>query len=329
MDFEPTVTPHPSYQLEDSTDDSDWDVDDSASRSAHQHASTSRLAPEPKVTLAGDVGKLPTGGQVVFLVGEAGERIAQGVEVDEAALVRVLVDGEQCGAMHGAGETTLVYLSTSIQLASLYPLASFLLSTLAPALSTIVASYHLPSYILPSSSNESPSAFSARLPLLTLSSTSPTSSSSSPFASLASSSLVEPYLPPNLLHGLPSTLLMLSSLLPNQPPTALLLVPTTTLPQPLNGPFSLSSPLTQTVGTTLYDAGGPVGLSDPGSIFRQLAIPPQAGRRGQPKLAEVKERLGWSWWKPQAGRTLPGNGFAWLERERKTRRKEQVSSMFM
>ncbi|GAA5995416.1 hypothetical protein JCM5350_001061 [Sporobolomyces pararoseus] len=332
MDYEPAFTPHPSYQLEDSASDSDWAEDDLPLESRRE-VKIKELPQEPRVHLEGDSAKLEKGGQVVFLVGEAGERLAQGVKVGETSeLISVLVEGEQFGAIlppSTEGRATVVFLSTSIQLSYLHPLASFLLETLSPSSSTILASYHLPSYI-PPSTTESQTAFSSRLPILALSSS---SVSDSALASLRSDSTIESYLPPNLLHGLPSSLLIVSSLLSPSPPTrtTLLLLPTTTPPQPLNGPFSHLSPVTQPSITTLYDAGGPVGLSDPSSLFRQLSLT---------KLQKIKQTLGWDWWNPatvlndesRGGRRVvgvPGKGFEWLEKSRKSKKKEQTSSMFM
>ncbi|GAA5965240.1 hypothetical protein JCM3765_006366 [Sporobolomyces pararoseus] len=330
MDYEPAFTPHPSYQLEDSASDSDW-AEDELPVESRREVKIKELPREPRVYLEGDSDKVKKGGHVIFLVGEAGERLAQGVKVGESSeLISVLVEGEQYGAIlppSTEGRATVVFLSTSIQLSYLHPLASFLLETIAPLNSTILASYHLPSYI-PPSTTESQTSFSSRLPILALSS--PTNTNSV-LASLRSDSTVESYLPPNLLHGLPSSLLIVSSLVsPSPPTTTLLLLPTTTPPQPLNGPFSHLSPVTQPSITTLYDAGGPVGLSDPSSLFRQLSLT---------KLQKIKQALGWDWWNPSTANEesrggkrvagVPGKGFEWLEKSRKLRKKEQTSSMFM
>ncbi|GAA5868731.1 hypothetical protein JCM1840_004373 [Sporobolomyces johnsonii] len=316
MDFELTPAPHPSYALESSSGESDWAEDELPVSARSTLASKKHLAPEPVVSLQGDAQALKKGAEVVFLVGEAGERLAQGVEVARE-MVEVLVDGEQQGAIYQPSPgPTLVFLSTALPLASLHPLASFLLDTLAPSHSTILASYHLPSYIPPTSTQSLEPA--SRLPILYLSSPSPSSS----IAQLRTSSILEPFTPPNLLHGLPSILLMLSALRPSASST-LLLLPTTTLPQPLNGPFSLLSPVTQPPSTTLYDAGGPTGLGDPSGIFRELAA---GGRSGRGKLQAVKDALGWSWWTPE---DKAGRGFDWLEKQRRARRRDEASSMFM
>ncbi|GAA5904844.1 uncharacterized protein JCM6883_004881 [Sporobolomyces salmoneus] len=331
MDYEPAIAPHPSYQLEDSSEESDWAEDElPASAIEARRNKMKQLPQEPRVHLEGDTSKLKKGRQVIYLVGEAGERMAQGVEVRNGEeFIQVHIDGEQYGAIlppATEGRVTVVFLATSIQLAYLHPLAEFLLETLAPSSSTILASYHLPSYIPPSTPRASSTAFSSRLPILYLSSPNP--SPSSPVASLRSSSTIEPYLPPNLLHGLPSSLLIVSSIVSPSSPTTLLLLPTSTPPTPLNGPFSLLSPVTQPSVTTLYDAGGPVGLSDPSAQFRQLC---------REKLVKIKQALGWDWWsapnvvEARSGRTatVAGKGFEWLEKSRKARRKEETSSMFM
>ncbi|GAA5883306.1 hypothetical protein JCM16303_006679 [Sporobolomyces ruberrimus] len=322
MDYEPAFVAHPSYQLEDSSEGSDWDEDELP---ASRRNKVEELPRESDVQLEGSVDKLTKGGKAVFLVGEAGERMAQGVELIDD-LIKVLVDGQQCGAIappQTEGRATLVFLSTSIQLSHLHPIASYLIETLSPSSCDIIASYHLPSYI-PSSDSDSPSSFSSRLPILCLSS--PSAPTNPALASLRSSKLVEPYEPPNLLHGLPSSLLIVASLFSPAPPATLVLIPTTTPPRPLNGPFSHLSPVTQPSVTTLYDAGGPVGLSDPAAQFRLLA---------RDKIAKIKDALEWDWWnvpEETSGRKtvgIAGKGFEWLEKERKLRKKEETSSMFM
>ena len=95
MDYEPAFTPHPSYQLEDSASDSDW-AEDELPLESRREVKIKELPQEPRVHLEGDSAKLEKGGQVVFLVGEAGERLAQGVKVGETSeLISVLVEGEQ------------------------------------------------------------------------------------------------------------------------------------------------------------------------------------------------------------------------------------------
>ncbi|GAA5948407.1 hypothetical protein JCM21900_002701 [Sporobolomyces salmonicolor] len=319
MDFELTPAPHPSYALESSSGESDWAEDELPVSARSALPLKKHLAPEAVVSLQGNAQALKQGTEVVFLVGEAGERIAQGVEVGRE-MVEVYVDGEQQGAIYQPSlGPTLVFLSTALPLASLHPLASFLLDTLTPSHSTILSSYYLPSYNPPTITQ--PLEPASRLPILYLSSPSPSPSSS--ITQLRNSSILEPFTPPNLLHGLPSILLMLSALRPSASST-LLLLPTTTIPQPLNGPFSLLSPVTQPSSTTLYDAGGPTGLGDSGGIFRELAAD---GRLGRGKLQAIKDALGWSWWNPEE--KAGGRGFDWLETQRRARRRDEASSMFM
>ncbi|GAA6051867.1 hypothetical protein JCM3770_005508 [Rhodotorula araucariae] len=321
MDYEQNahLAAAPSYALE-SDSESDWDDDDlPRSRST----TAKELAPDAAVTLDGPVEALQQGQEAVFLLGEAGERLAQGVALDDASkAVRVLIDGEQAGLVLAptvAGQPTLVLLSTALPLASLHPLASTLLDSLKPTTTTIVSSYHLPSYIPPSS--DAPPTSTA--PILTLSSPSP----SPALTQLRSSGAVAPFTTPNLHHGLASSLLTLSHVTPSISGSTLLLLPTTTPPQPLNGPFSLVSPITASVGSagTLYDAGGPTGLSDPGALFRELAGLGARSSRAAP-LRQVQAALGWGWWTPDR---QGGKGFEWLERQRRARRREQAGSMYM
>jgi len=88
MDYESSVAPHPSYQLEDSSEGSDWEQDDLPKK-------TKPLSPEPTVSLVGNKEGIKQGGQVVFLIGEAGERLAQGIEVKEEELIKVVINREQ------------------------------------------------------------------------------------------------------------------------------------------------------------------------------------------------------------------------------------------
>ncbi|GAA5885308.1 hypothetical protein JCM6882_009562 [Rhodosporidiobolus microsporus] len=321
MDFDSRPHPSPSYQLEESSGESDWDEDElplSARHSLQEQAANKPLPPSAAVELRGGVEGLSKGGEVVWLTGEAGERVAQGVEVSSGATgsaqeVQVFVDGEQVGSIRPSSSSqTLVFLSTAIPLASLHPLVSALLAALEPSNSTILASYHLPSYIPPSENAPQSAA-----PVLYLASPSP----SSTISQLETAGAVAPFNPPNLLHGLPSLLLMLSSLLHTCTSSTLLLLPTTTSPQPLNGPFSPLSPITHGTGaTTIYDAGGPTGLGDPGALFREVASGPRA------PMGEVKKLLGWDWWTPEA---KGGKAFEWLEKQRRDRRREEVGSMYM
>lgn len=194
---------------------------------------------------------------------------------------------------------------------------------------TIVSSYHLASYIPPSQS----AASTSTAPILSLSSPFP----SPAVTQLRSTGSLQPFTTPNLHHGLASSLLALSHLSPSTSSATLLLLPTTTPPQPLNGPFSLASPVSAAGGSagTLYDAGGPTGMSDPGALFRELAgIAGRAGarpastartRRAGP-LRQVKAALAWEWWNPDG---QGGKGFEWLERQRRDKRREQAGSMYM
>lgn len=196
-----------------------------------------------------------------------------------------------------ATSPTLVFLSPSLPLASLHPLASTLLSSLSPTSITIISSYHFPSYI---TSTPSPSP-----PFLYL-----RSQATAALNNLSSAGILTPYSPPNLLHGLSPLLLTLSAI--SSIPSALVLLPTTAVPAPLNGPFPTSS----TVTNTFYDAGGPTGLSDPGRMFKEV----------QGKLVQVAEGLGWSWWSAKGNQ---GKGFAWLEQSRAHKRTENAGSMYM
>lgn len=342
MDFERNahLAPSPSYALEDESD-SEWDDGElSTSRSTAKE-----LAPEPVVTLDGPVEAVKEGKEAVFLLGEAGERIAQGIEPDDAAAtVRVLVDGEQVRPSRSvrssavsltlrsafqaglivparANAPTLVFLSTALPLATLNPLSAKLLEALKPPTSIIVSTYHLPSWI-PASNDPS----SSNAPVLYLSSASPPPA----VAQLRSHGAVQPFSPPNLHHGLGASLLTLSALSTSAASSTLLLLPTTTPPQPLNGPFAPLSPIVSAgVGSagTLYDAGGPTGLSDPGALFRSLAgIGSKRAAPGAAPLRAVKDALAWDWWAPEK---QGGKGFEWLERQRKERRREAASSMYM
>lgn len=190
--------------------------------------------------------------------------------------------------------TTLVFLSAELPLASLYPLASTLLSALAPGTTTILSSYHLPSYIFDSRPASAPILYLRSQPSPSL-------------TSLATSGDLTPYQPPNLLHGLASLLLTLSSLA--KTPSTLILLPSTAIPAPLNGPFISTS------SQAFYDAG-PTSLSDPGGLYREL----------QGKLGRVAVGLGWTWWSPKETK---GDGFAWLDSQRKQRRKDEFNSMYM
>lgn len=79
----------PSYALESSSGESDWGSEDEL---AHHAPKTKELAQDAVVELEGAPRK---GGDVVFLVGEAGENLSKGIKVDDDALVKVTVDGQQ------------------------------------------------------------------------------------------------------------------------------------------------------------------------------------------------------------------------------------------
>ena len=50
-------------------------------------------------------------------------------------------------------------------------------------------------------------------------------------------------------------------------------------------------------------------------------------------MNKVKQELGWDWWIPSLERgskkEMAGKGFEWLEKERKKRKREEASSMFV
>ncbi|GAA5938759.1 hypothetical protein JCM3775_001983 [Rhodotorula graminis] len=329
MDYEQNahLAAAPAYALE-SDSESDWDDDERPPHSTT--AAAKQLAPDAAVSLESGGQGLEKGQEAVFLLGEAGERLAQGVQLDDAArAIKVLVEGEQVGHVvppaAAAPGPTLVFLTTALPLASLHPLASTLLEALQPTVVTIVSSYHLGSYIPPVKRVDPSSASSA--PILSLASPSP----SPAVIQLRSTGALSPFTTPNLHHGLGSSLLTLSHLSPSTTSTTLLLLPTTTPPQPLNGPFSLASPVGMTSGSagTLYDAGGPTSLSDPGALFRELVGlggPRRTAAAPSAALREVKAALGWDWWSPER---QGGTAFEWLERQRRDKRREQAGSMYM
>lgn len=226
----------------------------------------------------------------------------------------------------------LVFLSTALPLAALHPLAAHVLELLQPSLVVVLASYHLPSYI--PATSPSPSSSAAAPPVLYLASPGP----SPTVEQLVSGGTLQPFTPPNLLHGLAAALLALSSLADSVSDSTLLLLPTTTPPPPWNGPFPPTSPITSSNGTSMYDAGGPTNLGEPDALFREVAggrASAGAGAAGYgtnrksappPPLLAIKEALGWSWWDPAR---RGGTGFAWLEKQRKQRRRSELSSMFM
>ncbi|KAL8286331.1 hypothetical protein RQP46_004819 [Phenoliferia psychrophenolica] len=251
---------------------------------------TKALAPDAKVEL---VGMITPGREVVFLIGEAGERLSLGVEVESAA-AEVLINGAQVVSVRSSSSNgpTMVFLSSAIQLAALHPLVSTLLAALAARSATIISSYHSPSYLVKTPFASSPILYLASAP-------------SAQLAALKAARVLHPFSPPNLIHGLAASLLTLASLA--NIPATLLLIPTTAAPQPLNGPFAPTK-----TWSGRNTAGGP----DPDGAFSELKEP----------LVKLKETLGWTWWTPAE---TQGDGFAWLEVSRKARRREEQSNMYM
>lgn len=305
----------PSYQLESSDGESDWEGEDGVPTSSR----TKPLAADAVITFEG--GQATSGGEVIFLLGEAGERMNVSVA---GKGIEVLVDGEQVksllrlvytrmddadasvvqvGSIHSStpNTPTLVFLSTSVRLAALYPLSTALLRTLAPERSTILASYHFPSYITTAEAQaDSP-------PLLYLRSH-PTPS----LEKLKKQGTLDPFAPPNLLHALPASLLTLSTFSALQ--STLILFPTASAPQPLNGPWSQNAPSTE---TSLFDIGP---LSEKGGMFGLV----------EKKVKVLAKELGWSWLESGTGAGAGRvKGFAWLDAQRKTKRREQMGSMYM
>ncbi|KAK4705442.1 hypothetical protein P7C70_g756, partial [Phenoliferia sp. Uapishka_3] len=293
MDIDnPTISARaPSYALESDSDDSDWDFDAPAEQRSKPRT------PDAKVEM---VGAVDAGRDVVFLVGEAGERLSLGVKV-EGDGAHVLVDGEQAATIRtsSGSAATVVFISSALPLASLYPLVSTILAALSPRSATIIASYHSPSYLTATPFSSAPILYLRSTP-------------SDALASLKSSGIIHPFSPPNLIHGLAASLLTLSAL--SEAPSTLILVPTVAAPQPLNGPFPSTTSWTNR--NTAYDAGGPTGLSDPDGSYKEL----------KGTLKTIKNALEWSWWNPDEAK---GNGFAWIEAQRKARRKAQTSGMYM
>ncbi|KAI5479607.1 hypothetical protein MNV49_003344 [Pseudohyphozyma bogoriensis] len=208
MQEEHAVQQPNSYALESSEDESDWGDD------APRRPTPARRTP----VVSYEGAALPTGAEVVFLVGAAGEVAAKYIGVEGEA-IKVVLDGTQVGEIYTIESTTLVFLTSDLVLASLHPLASSLLTSLKPSSTSIIAPFYLPNYLPPTpaklfSIGDAPSSISH---------------------------LVTPYAPPNLLHGLAASLLTNSSLLSTSTSSFLLLVPSITAPPPLNGPFSTST----------------------------------------------------------------------------------------
>lgn len=282
----------PSYALESSSSEDDFYDEDGLQRRQKPQRQTQA---EASIQVEGQV---KTGTNVVFLIGEAGEHVARGVQNStEDASATVTVNGQQMASIVSQPtQTTLVFLSQELKLVNLFPLASALMKELAPTRTTTITSYHLPSYLTDVEHSTPPILYLESQP-------------SAEVKNLVDSGNLTAYTPPNLLHGLASMLVTLSTL--SGVPSLLLLLPSLAPPHPLNGPWPTTS------SSDFYDAG-PTGLSNPNEILREV----------QGKLRQVASTLSWTWWRSdQAG----GNGFAWLEQERKQRRKQEMRnySMYM
>lgn len=196
-------------------------------------------------------------------------------------------------------------MAITVPLALLHQLVTYILTSLKPTSSTIIASYNFPSYVTSSSSNNNPD----RPPILYL-----RSHSTESLEKLDASSTIQPFQPPNLLHGLPASLLSLSTL--SAIPSVLLLFPTASSNEPLNGPWSNNSSSTKNANS-LYNIGP---LSDEGGMMGLV----------NEELVAVAKELGWNWLGSRVEGSKSEKGFDWLERIRKVKRREQISSsMFM
>ncbi|KAK4058741.1 hypothetical protein OIO90_000185 [Microbotryomycetes sp. JL221] len=291
----------PAYELESSSDEEDCydDDEDYASpaqqgqRKAHRANQLQASQAEPTIEVQGQV---TTGTSVVFLVGEAGEYIGRGVDTGSSdASASVTVDGQQMASIVALPtQVTIVFLSCELRLANLHALASHLMQILAPTSATTVTSYHLPSYLSDKDFVTPPILFLQSPP-------------SAEVQTLVDEGDLTPFAPPNLLHGLAAALVTLSSLA--GVPSLLLLLPSITQPPPLNGPWSA-----MTSSNTFYDAG-PTGLSNPEQVLNDVKT----------KLLRVAQRLNWNWWRSDAS----GREFQWLEKQRRQRRKQEMSSTSM
>ena len=96
-DWNTTPSQPPSYALESSSGESDWGEEDELAR---RPPKPKDLAADAVVSVEGSPSK---GGDVVFLVGEAGENVAKGIELGDAAPCKVSVDGQQvsCSTWRG------------------------------------------------------------------------------------------------------------------------------------------------------------------------------------------------------------------------------------
>jgi hypothetical protein len=204
-----------------------------------------------------------------------------------------------------SSETNIVYLSPALPLAALFPLAHKLLAKLAPSGYTIVTSYHAPSYI-PASTPP---------PILYLQSQHSTETTT--IESLQTADLVRPFAPPNLIHGLAASLLLVSSPGFTEESSVLLSLPTTLTPPSLNGTSYPSSH--SFTSNTSYDAGGPTGLSEWNGGWGW-------GGEGLESWEKVVKAFGWTWWTKSETK---GDGFAWVEEARKEKLRAAVGNMYM
>ncbi|KAM0792424.1 hypothetical protein ACM66B_005101 [Microbotryomycetes sp. NB124-2] len=282
----------PAYALESSSSEDEMYDDDGE----HARRARPRRAAQPEAVIEVQ-GPVTTGTSVVFLVGEAGESVAKGVQLEEQdASAVVTVDGQQMALIASqASQTTLVFLSHELRLRNLMPLAAKLMQVMQPTRTTIITSYHLPSYLSDDDLASPPILFLQPEP-------------SAEVSSLIDSADLTPYAPPNLLHGLASSLVTLSTIAGI--PSLLLLLPSLAPPPPLNGPWSAT-----TSSNTFYDAG-PTGLSNPNEVLQEV----------RHKLVNVASELCWHWWGQDQS---SGTGFDWLYKQRKQKRKQEVSSNSM
>jgi hypothetical protein len=187
---------------------------------------------------------------------------------------------------------TLIFLSVSMPLASLYPLTTTLIDGFAPASSTIIAPYHFSTYIT-SSPMTTPKLLYLRStpnPLLD---------------TLAKNDIIRPFSTPNLIHGLAASLL--TSSISSTPPiqSLLLLLPSTAPP---------------TLSPSLSSYSHALSSEAEENLFDQI----------EDNLRTVAKELGWgSWALRMRGEKKRGNAFEWLEKARRERRREEVGSMYI
>ncbi|KAK4053034.1 hypothetical protein OIV83_001769 [Microbotryomycetes sp. JL201] len=289
-----TSPPHgpPAYALESSS--SEEDLFEDAQHGQRRAQPKRSPLPEPAIDVQGQV---MSGTNVIFLVGEGGEHVAKGVHLGQQdASALVTIDGQQMALIASQpSQTTLVFLSHELRLSSLMPLASKLMQVLAPSRTTVITSYHLSSYLSEIDVSKPPVLFLQ-------------SPACAETASLVDSKDLTPFAPPNMLHGLASCLLTLSALA--GVPSLLLLLPSVAPPPPLNGPWPVSPS-----SNSFYDAG-PTGLSNPTEVLQEV----------RSKLVNIASKLDWQWWRLQ---TSNGTGFEWLDKQRKQKRKQELSSSSM